>query len=120
MPVVGIKTNSKLTDEQKLNLTEKLSAVFEKTSTPQLAKLIQFFVEDNIFMNFKGNANEKTAFVHALLSPRTTEEDKEVILKGFFSILTEHLNIPNDHIFICLSLEPFWGINANYVNFSKV
>ena len=119
MPYVGIKTNQKLTNEQKTSLTEKLTAVFSQTSNPQISKFIQCSVDYNLFMNFKGNTDAKSVFVQALVAPNTTEEDKEIIIKGFFPIISECVNVPNENIYICVSIEPFWGINNNYVNFNK-
>lgn len=125
MPVINIRTNKKISNEEKRSLAEKLTSAFassslaEKLTYPEVSKAIQYSIEDDVYMNFQGNDNIPTASLFLHMSPYIPENDNEKIIHAFFPILSEILNIPKENIYICISVEPYWGINNIYINATK-
>lgn len=115
MPYIEIKTTQKLTREQKIQITEKLTEAFAKASSPDCAKNIQYSVEDGVFMNFKGNYNDPTANVYVRPGYLTPESDYEKIVLAFFPVLTELLDIPKNRIYISFNEVRAWGFDGIYV-----
>lgn len=119
MPVIHIKTNKKISNEEKRSLAEKLTSAFASSSNPEVSKAIQYSIEDDVYMNFQGNDNIPTASLFLHMSPYIPESDNEKIIHAFFPILSEILNIQKENIYICISVEPYWGINNIYINATK-
>ena len=116
MPFINIRTNQKITNQAKRELARKLTSAFASSSNSEVSKAIQYSIEDNIYMNFQGNDEVPTASVFLHMSPYIPEKDHENIIKAFFPILTDILNVPKENIYICISVEPYWGINNIYIN----
>lgn len=119
MPFINIKTNQKITKEDKRLLTQKLTAAFASSSNPDVSKAIQYAIEDDVYMDFQGKCDVPTASIFLHMSPYIPEDDNEKIIHSFFPILIEILKVPKENIYICISVEPYWGINDIYINATK-
>ena len=119
MPFINVITNLKLTKEAKRCLTKKLTSAFASSSSPEVSKAIQYSIQDDAYMNFQRNDEVPTASIFLHMSPYIPESDHENIMKAFFPILTEILNVPKENIYMCISVEPYWCINNIYINATK-
>ena len=115
MPYIDIKTNQKLTREQKIVLTEKLTAAFASSSSAECAANIQYSIEDDVFINFRGNYNDPSANIYVKPGYLRPKEDYEKIVYAFFPVLTEILDAPKERIYICFNEVRAWGFNGIYV-----
>ena len=115
MPHIEVKTTQTLSREQKISLTEKLSAAFAACSNPHVAANIQFVVEDGLFINFRGDYDTPSANVQVHPGPLTPVEDYEKIVKAFFPILVDELGTPPDHIYITTSEIEYWGFDNQFI-----
>lgn len=116
MPLIDIRTNQKLTREEKHLLTRKLTSAFASSSNAEVSKAIQYSIEDGIYMDFQGNDDVPTVSLVLNMSPYIPESDHEKIIHAFFPILTEIMKVPKENIYICISVQPYWGINNIYIN----
>ena len=119
MPHIDIKTTQTLTSEQKITLTEKLTAAFAACSDPHVAGNIQYTVADGLFINFRGDYTVPSANIQVHPGPLTPVEDYEKIVKAFFLVLTEMLDAPKDHIYITISEIQHWGFDGEYITVKK-
>lgn len=115
MPYICIKTTQKLTLEQKIEITEKLTEAFGNASSKFCAGNIQYSVQDEVFINFKGNYKDPSANVYVFPGYMTPEEDYEKIVKAFFPVLTSILDAPANRIYICINEVRAWGFDNQYV-----
>lgn len=115
MPHIEVKTTQTLSVEQKISLTEKLSAAFAECSNAHVAGNIQYVVEDGLFINFRGDYTTPSANVQVHPGPLTPVEDYEKIVKAFFPILIEALDTPADHIYITTSEIEYWGFDNQFL-----
>lgn len=67
MPYICIKTTLKITLEQKIEITEKLTEAFGNASSKFCAGNIQYSVQDEVFINFKGNYKDPSSISGYLL-----------------------------------------------------
>lgn len=75
MPLIDIRTNQKLTREEKRLLTRKLTSAFASSSNVEVSKAIQYSIEDGIYMDFQGNDDVLTASLVLNMSPYIPESD---------------------------------------------
>ena len=115
MPHIEVKTTQKLSREQKITLTEKLSAAWAECSDPHVAGNIQYVVEDDMFITFRGDHDSPSANVQVHPGPLTPVSDYEKIVKAFFPVLTEELGVSKDKLYITFSEIQHWGFDGQYI-----
>jgi|GEM_PF-644588 len=119
MPHIEIKTTKKLSWEKKETLTQKLKEAFAQSSDLHVAGNIQFIVEDECFIQFRGDSSGPSANVQLHPGPLTPEKDYAKIIKAFFPILVEELDMPQNRIYITISEIKFWGFNGEMIDIEK-
>lgn len=119
MPHIDIKTTQLLTREEKVTLAERLSAAFAGCSDPHVARNIQYTIEDEVFVSFRGDHATPSANVQIHPGPLTPVEDYEKIVQAFFPVLTEILDTPKNHIYVTVSEIEYWGFNGEYIMIKK-
>lgn len=119
MPHIDIKTTQTLTAKEKIVLTQKLSTAFANCSDPHVAGNIQYTIEDEVFISFRGDHAAPSANIQIHPGPLTPVEDYEKIVKAFFQVLTETLAAPKDHIYITISKIQHWGFDGEYITVKK-
>lgn len=119
MPHINIKATQALSREEKIELVKKLRSAWSSVSLPEVAKLIQFTIDEPIFSDFHGNWDDPSGIVQVQLAPLTPKEDLEKIAKAFFPILEEYLKAPKNRIHINFMYVEFWALNDEFADCSK-
>lgn len=116
MPHIVIKTTQGLTFSQKENLASQLKDAFAHSSNQRVAGNIQFIIEDECFIQFRGSSHGTSASVEMHPGPLTAVDDYAEIVKAFFPVLVKELDTPQDRIYITISEVKYWGFNGELVN----
>lgn len=115
MPHIEIKTTKKLSVDQKTDLANKLVKAFAECSNPAVAANIQFIIEDNLFIQFRGDSAGPSANIQVHPGPLTPKEDYEKIVQAFFPVLVKELETPQNKIYITISEIQHWGFDGELV-----
>lgn len=115
MPHIEIKTTQKLSEARKTDLAEKLVKAFAESSNPAVAANIQFIIEDNMYIHFRGDSTKPSANIQLHPGPLTPKEDYEKIIQSFFPVLVKELDTPQNRIYITVSEIKYWGFDGELV-----
>lgn len=115
MPHIEIKTTKKLSIDQKTNLADKLVDAFAECSNPAVAANIQFIIEDEMYIHFRGDSTGPSANIQVHPGPLTPKEDYEKIVQAFFPVLVKELETPQNRIYITISEIQNWGFDGELV-----
>lgn len=119
MPNIKIKSTEKLTRDQKEDIANKLERAFAESSNAHVAGNIQFIIEGECFIHFRGDSKGPSAHIEIHPGPLTPEADYAKIIDAFFPVLVQQLHTPQDRIYITISEVKFWGFNGELVNIEK-
>lgn len=114
MPYCRIETTKSLSVNKKTELCESLASAFAEASSEEVSHNIQFIINDNLYINFRGQVTD-SAHIQFCPGPLTPYEDYEKIVKAFFPVLVDKLNTPSNTIYINITEFPNWGFDNQYI-----
>ncbi|MCR5006282.1 MAG: hypothetical protein K6A77_10300 [Clostridiales bacterium] len=113
MPVIEIKTNTKISVAQKKTISEGFVRSFAEAGETEVAKNVLIEIQDERWIDFRGDAEEPAALVTIHPGPLTPEKDYAMIVAGFFATLQRVLpEIPQQRIYMTISEIRHWGWNG--------
>lgn len=112
MPYIEIKTTEKILPEQKEKLAGQLAEVFGEVSDAYVAGNIQFVIQDECWLRFRGSSDQPSAHVFIGPGPMTPVEDYSKIVSAFFSVITKALPIPQNRIYVNVRQIDYWGYDG--------
>ena len=110
MPVIELKTTTKLSKQARKNIAAGFSRCFAEAGEEVVARNILPHIEDEVWIDFRKNAEEPSALVVVHPGPMTPVEDYRPIIDGFFRVLEEDMpEVAKDRIYMTVSEIRYWG-----------
>lgn len=111
MPFIDCKLNFKITKEQKDGIKTKLGKAIEMIPGKSESWLMIGFIDDYT-LYFKGNDNEKTAFIDIKIFGSASEDSYLKLTKEICTIFYEVIGIKSERVYITYSEINNWGWNG--------
>ncbi|BBF41542.1 hypothetical protein lbkm_0222 [Lachnospiraceae bacterium KM106-2] len=111
MPFINSKVSMELTKQQKDEIKTRLGKAIELIPGKSESWLMVGF-EDQYDLYFKGQADEKIAFVEIKIFGSTTDAAYDALTKEVCNIFGEVADIPGDHIYVKYEEVDHWGYNG--------
>ena len=112
MPFINSKVSVKLTEEKEQTIKTRLGQAIALIPGKSESWLMLGF-EDEYTLYFKGNKEEKIAFVEVSIFGSASSSALNSLTVEICDIFNEELGIPKDKIYVKYSETENWGWNGN-------
>jgi len=114
MPLVNIKINYTLTDEQKSQIEKGIVNILENLGKSD--KWLMVFVEDNIRIYFRGVNNVHSAGITLAVYKEIEDESAEKFISGATELISDCTDIEKNRIEVIIQPVSQWGLGGRYIN----
>lgn len=111
MPFINTKVNQKISKEQEVALKEKLGKAIEILGKSENWLMVGF--EDDYSLYFKGDGNQKTAFVEVQLFGKASEFAYQTLTAEICKLYEQILGIDPARIYVKYEEVANWGWNGS-------
>lgn len=116
MPVIELKTNIKVENEQKKMISQGFEKSFASVGEEEVSHNLLIHIHEDEYLNFRGNDQLPAALVVIHPGYLTPVEDYKGIIAGFFDVLKEYVpEIKANRIYMTVSCIDYWGFDNQYI-----
>ena len=111
MPFINVKTNAKLSDEQKKNIENKLSDAISLIPGKS-DRYLMLAVEDEISMMFHRDSDSRIAMVEVKIFGSSTKDAYTSLTAEICDILSNEADISGSNCYVKFEEVALWGYNG--------